>query len=282
MIYYLTCLIIFVLPSYMHALEYGIFAVCENSKPITKVWVIGERCSGTNYLTALLLRNFEVKENGLGHKHFPPWYVLPQEHYKGNQQYYTFEGTEDFLFVVIFRNPYDWVRSFHKKPWHADHSLTHASFKDFIRLPWKIKVGDWREEQQISWNERVDADPFTGNLFANVFGLRKAKIETMLQIADRAPNVYYINYEIVRDYPQEVLQEIATHFAVVAKPEYTPIDTYKGKRSSYHPKNYDPFSEEDLAFINSQLDEILENRIGYQIIRDYTHTPPSEAPVPPK
>lgn len=250
------------------ALEYGIFANAENSAPIDKFFVIGERCSGTNFIHSLILQNFEIRHASIGQKHFPPWYELPQEYYTGNSKYYDFANTEDYLFVVIFRNAYDWVRSFHREPWEADKSLRHIPFSKFIRTPWEYSMNNVMKAQ-YRFNPFVDHNPIDGSLFENVFALRNAKIRTMLQIRDRAPNVYYINYEIARDHPQKVLREIEHLYNVVRKPEYEPVTTYKGKidkNKTFAPKKYHAISQDDLSYINSQLDEELENLIGYKLM----------------
>ena len=253
--------------SQAHSQQYGILHKSENSKPIKKFFVIGERCSGTTYMKTLILNNFEISAFPIGHKHFPPWYELSRENYLGNSQYYTFENTEDFLFVVIFRNAYDWVRSFNRTPWHAHASFENIPLSEFIRKPWIISENrDAYLEKQYQLNRFVDLDPLTGKVFANVFALRTAKIKTMLQIADRAPNVYYINYEIVRDHPQKVLGEISKLFPVKAKPVYTPVSKYKKTNQEYKPKVYTPLTIEDLSYINSKLDKNLEKSIGYKLI----------------
>jgi hypothetical protein len=256
----------------LFSLQYGICAKSENSKQITKLFVISERCSGSNYINNLVLKNFEVQDERLGQKHFPPWYDLPEMMYRGNSQYYTFAGTEDFLFIIIFRNPYDWVRSIHQKPFHAHSSLVNVSFSKFIRTPWKLSSYDKTAQKQQRLNHLVDRNPLNGSHFDNVLKLRTAKIKNMLQILDRAPNVYYINYEIVRDHPQEVLQEIKSLFRIAAKPSYTPVTTYKGRenKGEYKPKVYKPLSQKDLNYINSQLDPSIEAQIGYSLIGDAT------------
>lgn len=256
----------------LFSLQYGIYAKSENSKQIKKLFVISERCSGSNYINCLVLQNFEVKDERLGQKHFPPWYDLPEMMYRGNSQYYTFAGTEDFLFIIIFRNPYDWVRSIHQKPFHAHSSLVDVPFSKFIRTPWKLSPHNKTAQEQHTLNHLVDRNPVTGSPFDNVLKLRTAKIKNMLQILDRAPNVYYINYETVRDHPQEVLQEIKSLFRIAAKPSYVPVTKYKGKenKEEFKPKVYKSISQKDLDYINSQLDPLIEAQIGYSLIGDVT------------
>lgn len=253
----------------LFSLEYGILAKSENSQTITKIFVIAERCSGSHFINSLILENFQVCDAPLGHKHFPPWYDLPGHFYQGNSQYYTFEGTEDFLFIIVFCNPYDWLRSFHLSPWHAHPSLCDVSFSKFIRLPWQLNPSNPIVKEQRTLNSLVDLNPANSLPFENVLHLRTAKIKNMLQIIHYAPHVYYINHETAYNYPQEVLKEIQNLFPITAKPIYKPINTYKGYGfDEYQPKQYDPISRRNLDYINAHLDWEIEEKIGYHLIAD--------------
>lgn len=256
--------------STLECLEYGLFSKKEGSKKITKLFVISERCSGSNYINSLILSNLQLTEEKIGQKHFPPWYDLPPIFYKGNSQYYTFEGTEEFLFVIIFRNAYDWVRSLCLQPFHADSSLVRIEFSEFIRKPWKLSQNDKTVIKQSLLNPLVDLNPENGLPFKNALELRNAKISNMLKIMNRAPNVYYLQYEMVRDYPKEVINEIKSLFDIDERPVFQTVDTYKGKgQKSYKPKKYAPISSKDLQWINSFLDPELEEQIGYQLINSH-------------
>lgn len=249
------------------ALEYGLFAKKGKDTKITQCYVFGERCSGTNYTQTLICSNFNLPMKHFdypGFKHFPPWYDLPIDHYFRDPSHYTFNGTEDTLFIVVFRNPYDWVRSFHKTPWHAHPKLCGIPFSLFIRSPWELNYSSALIQSFIKLNPLMDLNP-DGSFFTNVFKLRSAKIRNYLLMKQRAPNIYYVNYETARDHAERVIQEISNEFNIKAVSPFRPIDTYKGKGGAvYQKKEYSPISEEDLIYINSQLDEELENDIGYQ------------------
>ncbi len=267
-IYFIAALLLF---SQMYGGEYGLFAKRESSVPITNLMVFSERCSGSNFILSLIRTNLQINSPFFCHKHFPPWFELPPESYLGNPKHYHFEGTEDYLFVIIFRDPYDWVRSLHLKPWHASRSLIHIPFEQFIRLPWTLSESD----RQIMYGKRIhpllDLNPLDGKPFKNVFELRTAKIQNMLMIKERAKNVYYVNYETARDHPEEVLEEIGTIFGLTANPlGYTPVVKYKGmeNKEDYKEKSYLKISENDLIYINSQLSEEIENKIGYRLIHN--------------
>jgi hypothetical protein len=118
----------------------------------------------------------------------------------------------------------------------------------------------------VADNPLIDLNPENGLPFDNIFKLRTAKIKAMLKIKKRAPNVYYINYEILRDHTEEVLNEIAMLYHLQLNNPFSPVETYKGNgKKDYKPKEYLDISEADLAYINSQLDEKLERQIGYQL-----------------
>ena len=74
---------------------------------INKYTIYGERNSGTNYLKQLMDKNFDVCFNEINHKHFF-WHN-------------DLSNTDDILFIAIVRNPYDWLNSMYKTPYHIEH-----------------------------------------------------------------------------------------------------------------------------------------------------------------
>lgn len=96
---------------------------------ITHFQVLGERSSGTNYLETLLARNLTIRPRAqFQWKHgYPITHIIPRTH----------------LTIVSFRDPLDWLRSMHKKPWHTAADFWQMSFSDFLRRPWRSEVDDW-------------------------------------------------------------------------------------------------------------------------------------------
>ena len=71
---------------------------------INKFTILGERCSGTNILRALVLKNFELKfTEEFGHRHFQIFHN-------------NLNNSDDCLFIGIIRNPFDWINSLYLKP----------------------------------------------------------------------------------------------------------------------------------------------------------------------
>ncbi|MBA3721621.1 MAG: hypothetical protein H0W88_04395 [Parachlamydiaceae bacterium] len=236
---------------------------------ITHYAVLSERCTGSNYIDNLIKLNFECPEGVYAFKHFPPWFQLPAESYQGPAEFYSLTGFDNYLFIIIFRSPYDWSRSFHKNPWHCHNSLKHLAFSDFIRTKWDYTF-DKGMKGQFAYNNLVDKNPLNGELFKNIFELRSAKIKTMLMLGERAKNVYFINYEAVRDHPKEVKEEIQKIYKLIPKEGFKEVEYYKGmaNKGVYVEKKYPPINPEDLIYINSQLDVELERIIGYELIHD--------------
>lgn len=277
----------------------------ELSSPIKRLQVFSERCSGSNYVTALLIKHFDfencftIPERKIpeqlktiqeplqfycfreedqivhklflypyGHKHFSPWFDLPSECFLGPKQFYDFENSDDCLFIVVFRNPYDWVRSFYIAPWHAAPEVYARSFEDFIRLPWDTEKSSLDMQVQYKYNPLVDCNPVNRSLFKNIFHLRKSKIKNMLTIKDKVKNIYYVNYEKVQDSPYKFLKELEALYELQLKEPYEDVDSYKGDQfqGPYIKKHYPSITDKDLVYINSELDVLLENSIGYEIL----------------
>lgn len=251
--------------------EYAIDAKANNDYPIISFKIFGERNSGTNFLEELVQENLlsNAKErlpynNSYSHKHYPCWFELPLEFYHCPRCHYTFEGSENVLFLVIYRNPYDWLSSMHAKPFD---SRQVKRFSTFIRSPWELDPSKPAVKHELEKNPWVDRNPENGALFANVIQLRSAKIRAMQQVKDRVENIYYIKYETLKDHPEEVLQEMKTLFQLKKTKVYHPVLYYKGTQNLglYKQRTYPPILPWDRHFINAQLDIELEQSIGYEL-----------------
>lgn len=234
---------------------------------IKKIQIFGERCSGTNYMEKLLQANCkEINKNYFfyGHKHFPCWFKHPfdKAFYPLPEQNFTLKNNMNTLFIVIFRNPYDWLRSLRNTPHHAAKSLWNKPFSQFIRAKWITNP------RQLGENARLELDPATRLPFKNVMKLRTARIVNMLKIKDLVHNYYMVNYETLYKNPKRVLEEISERFSVKMQQKFIPVlEHFNGDsviRKKYSHTNYPEISDEDLAYINEQLDWRVEKKIGYK------------------
>jgi len=256
------------------------FCINFHRDPTTKIQRIklfSERCSGSTFTHYLLWKNLITREGNsfrnpefiFGHRHFPPDYNVPLSKWGGPEHLYTLEGSDDTLFIFLFRNPYDWLRSLRGKPNGASRELRNLSLSKFIRTPWKLKADLKSIQKQREINPFLDMNSLTGKPFENPMQLRAAKIKMMLDVAAKVKNFYIIQYESISSSPEEVLTEIASAFDLVVRNPTITITSYKGlEKKPYVQKQYPPISTQDLLYINKYLDEELENAIGYSFIFD--------------
>lgn len=227
--------------------------------------LFGERCSGTKFVANLLqnnLQNIELTRD-FGGKH---WFI--KSHYpRGRANQSTdFEcvrplsDSADTLFVVVFRDPFDWVRSINARPHHAGNHWN-LSLTEFLRKPWKSF-----ETSRVNrhWPERRDKYWFIEEA-ENILKLRSEKIAHLLKLQDFVENVCFVNYEIIRD-NTDLLQKIARSYQIKLKhPTIRVQQKYFGRPGDavFSPQVYPPISAQDLEFIGSELDWEIENRICY-------------------
>lgn len=274
---FLAALLVFIIQiSILISLEWGLFAKKEGELPLKRFAIYGERCSGTNYLEKLIVANtFLITTPVRGvppqqtpwHKHFMPWLDFPPT-YDEDPRNSNFKEYEDTLFFVIFRNPYDWARSLHLSPHHAAAWLWEIEFTKFIRKEWVLNDKDAYLIEPRKHSPLLDIDPHTGQPFKNIFRLRNAKVKDQLRLRDLVKNIYYINYETLRDHPEKVIKELGRTFGIALSPTFQPIVEYQGWGKNpglFKPKQYAPMRMRDLAYINSQLDRNQEKQIGYQL-----------------
>jgi hypothetical protein len=232
---------------------------------IKHVQLFGERCSGTNFVTSLIEKNFAgiALTKAFGGKH---WFI--KDHYPrcrpnestDYQCVRPLGNSSDTLFICLFRNPYDWIRSINASPYHAaDH--WGLSLSEFIRKPWRSF-----ETTRLNpcWPRRNDNYWFIEEA-ENVLRLRSRKIEHLLNLSYRVANVCYVNYEsVVKN--NDLVREIADHYQIKLRHSVVLGETKhlgSAHEREFKPRQYDPIDARDLAFIHEELDWVVERRAGY-------------------
>lgn len=140
-----------------------------------RVKVYGERNSGTNYLSQLMARNFDVrvmpgvtprrwlKQYGTGEdakdRFFSEQYArnLGWKHAMAptrRQLESLGVPTSQLVFVTVTKNPYSWLLSLFKRPYHATRRAT--TFGELINSPWEPLgrencVGEFQTPMEL-WN----------------------------------------------------------------------------------------------------------------------------------
>ena len=150
---------------------------------VLKYTIYGERCSGTNYLGALIQKNFNATVTwDYGWKHFFGFNNL--------------SNSNDTLFVCIIRDPYEWINSFYRNQYHVAPSirsnhivpsnqinnlqahiqLHNQNVHRFLnREFWSVHHDDDKKEQMC------DRHIYTKKRYKNVFELRHTKLQFLIE-----------------------------------------------------------------------------------------------------
>lgn len=141
---------------------------------IKYVTIYGERCSGTNYLEELINENFDVTIKwDYGWKHFFGFSNLTK--------------SKDTLFIGIIRNPYTWINSFYRTPYHLPDHLKNVN--SFLNDEFYSIHKDKTENMK-------DRNIYTKERYKNIFEMRYTKIIFLIEdMPNLVDNYILITYE---------------------------------------------------------------------------------------
>jgi hypothetical protein len=225
--------------------------------------ILGERCSGTNFLEEALTQNFDITfTSEYGWKHFFCY-----------NNYST--ANEETIFIGIIRNPIYWLNSFSKELHHIpsiNKGLNKFLFNEFYSVLDERKnklsifdlAGNFNSDTEIV--NPKDLNYLTGKKYKNIFEMRKLKNHFLTNIMPRkVKNYILINYENLLYNYEATLNNIQSKFGLVKKNDtYVKIKKYK-KSDTYNFKQQRviTFSNALLHIIWNKLDTRQENMLGY-------------------
>jgi hypothetical protein len=245
---------------------------------LTHFTILGERCSGTNFLEEAIINNFNLKITWeFGHKHF-----FGFNNYKNNGH---------VLFIGIIRDIVPWLNSFYNQPAHLPKHLTDST-ENFLNLPFYSVYGKNDDYLYILSRNKIieyghdlfintssfyknsveiieDRNIKTKEMYKNIFEMRKVKFnflyENMPQLVE---NYIFIRYEDLRDNYETVMNKISILFNLKFKEEnIIKIDYYRKKKEiQYVPKSYNIFKE-DIIKNHKYYNKEIETKINKINIR---------------
>ena len=240
----------------------------------------GERNTNTNYLSKLIELNLHAKEVDA----VPPKIirslqdVLPGNELVRDIYFHCTYGKHlgwkhtlvksqealnkyrivdaNLMFVTITKNPYSWLLSLYRNPYHQYYT-DKPSFEDFLCRPWKT----------------VGRDNIRGDV-PNPIALWNMKNRAYLQL-DPAKAMNITTERIFED-AEKVIQDISDFFSIERKSEnfinYERSTKSKSKDSAYYRNFYlsekwrTDLSSESIAIINESIDKELMTHFGYNIL----------------
>jgi len=216
---------------------------------IKKFIILGERCSGTNYIQNLILKNFEIDISYSVEKHF------------FNKEAILNANSNDILFIGIIRNIYSWINSLYKYPYHVSKSLRNNSLK-FLNSEFK----SFNNNKEIVNSRNI----YTNAPYKNIFELRKVKMKFLIDdMPTLVQNYHLIKYEDLRNSFTLILNLIKDKFNLIPKVNYPEnIDNYigrgrrKGKFNNFKIDKNMQLSKREV-FLHEDFDTFYEIKINY-------------------
>lgn len=217
------------------------------NRMITNFTIFGERRTGTNYLLKCLQTNLKIPFTGeYGYKH---WYIQDIEP-RGRKNTTTDTETsrsihdaDHTLFVIIIRNPHDWVSGMKNKPWHMPECDCSSTF-NFIR---KKYVSYETKKSHDSWS----FDPITKKYFIeeadNLIDLRNKKHEHLYALRYHVKNYFIIRQERLL----EDIEQLIRQFGLETKYD-------KVKMEGYKPPTKYPIGKPAIDFIKQNLHNSID------------------------
>ena len=223
--------------------------------PIDRFQVLGDRCSGTNFISHLIERNFPgISRSG----------DLDWKHGFIDRRICANPG---LLTAIVYRHPVRWIQSVYANPYEVAPSQSQLPFDAFIRAEWNPVWFERKKDGSVTYIPiQGDMYPHTTTPFENICRMRSVKVKYLEEIASLPSQVVYLRYEDANRRPRRFIRELATAFGLEPARSFRPVREYKGVRAiRYRPARYPELAPSDLAFLQSELDLEQEVRIGYNL-----------------
>jgi hypothetical protein len=235
--------------------------------------ILGERCSGTNFLEESIINNFNLSYTSeYGNKHF--------------FCYNNYMNSDNTLFIGIIRNPIYWINSFSRELHHVPEinrkNLNNFLFNEFYSVEDKINIENANMyNENIIFNNKLythkykvnlkDLNYITGKKYKNIFELRKVKNNFLLHVMPKkVKNYILINYEELLFNYKNVLENIKERFNL-QQMQNDFIENKKYKKSNTYnfvQQRKILLSPSTVLTIWENLDKEQENLLGYKMWDD--------------
>lgn len=178
---------------------------------IEKFTILGERCSGTNFLEEAILKNLNLNIT----------WEYGWKHFFGRS---SFENSDNVLFIGIAKDPISWINSFYREPHHIPPHITRniTSFLNSEFYSEHIVNGVAEEilEDRNFINEKR---------YKNIFELRSSKLFYLKNnMPKMVKNYSFLKYDDLCNKYDFILKNLSEKFEIKRKnKEFIKINYYK-------------------------------------------------------
>ena len=218
--------------------------------------MLGERSSGTNFISRLLGRNTPLRpSDALGWKHGAAPLAIPP----------------DLVVVCVVRNAASWALSMHARPWHATPALQRLALPDFLRAEWDSTVDRAKyfngAGELVGQPLLADRDA-SGRRHANLFRLRTAKLQALARFGGSGASAVLLRLEEAQVAPERVVDGLRAGLGLPPREtSLRPVVRRLGTRFKPaipdRPETPKALAAADLAFLRAETDAALEAELGY-------------------
>ena len=212
--------------------------------------IMGERCSGTNFLEKAIISNFELELVWhYGYKHFFGFY-----NYKNKNP--IIENDNEVLFLGIVREPISWIDSLYDKKHHIP-NINKNDINKFLNNEF-YSINDKNEEIMEDRNYK------NKKRYDNIFQMRNYKNHYLLTHHERVKNYLLIRYEDLKYKYDNILNFLQKKYNLKKKyNNFIKIYTYKGLDKQIYIEKKLKLNQQIINFIKNKLNKKQEKILGY-------------------
>lgn len=221
---------------------------------ITEYCILGERCTGTNYLKKLMDTNFNLKEtNNYGWKHF--------------FGFSDYKNSDNVLFIGIVRDPFQWLGSLNKKKHHFPPHLK-KNMRSLLVKPF-FSIYDSKEQYSDKYGREImeDRNIYTKKRYNNIIDLRNTKNSFLLDdMKNKVKNYVLIRYEDLSTKTFDELEKLKNQYNLIQKNnELINIVQHTKKKGARWDENHEVYKPtvENFKIVRRLINLNQEHRLGY-------------------
>lgn len=215
---------------------------------VNNIQLYAERHTGSKFLARLFEKNYKIDSD---------YYQFGWKHWFPNIHEISDAQLDQYLFVVLSRNVYDWIHGMHRVPHHTPRSFRNIDIRKFIQKEW-ISINDQLKPTNPLYNTEMifDRNPETGERFKNIFELREYKNKYFLMLQNYVPNVKYIRYEDLLNKGEKIIKDISGEYNITLKKDEIYCNARKINLGKWLPNDV-------IETINDNTNWEFEQKLGY-------------------
>lgn len=244
---------------------------------VTQFTILGERCSGTNYVEKLISKNFDIDLTwDYGFKDYSSSRCY--KHFFGfSDDYADNVECDKCLFVCIVRDPYEWIGSLFRNPFHLNPKMLENGWDSFLTAEFCSFYDKQDVHGEMYGKERMgDRNLYTKQRYKDIFEARKVKLTFLYEEMPKlVKHCIFVKYEDVRDNTLQFLKNLQSEYCLKRKiindtntnAPFIDVKTYKGQ--SNNKKLFKPIIYKHRIpkvycnKIKECIDWDIENVVGY-------------------